>query len=235
MIGFRLEHELDLLSQEKIVKTMFRRVANTSKTTVAGSRCTPALAWTFGPSTRIKVITGRLRLGILRKPVLTNNILMQITNIIMEVQSKSSAHASFGIGYKVHIANDRPNKWIASSISILGQTQQQLAQIRRQAQGREALGVAVQVEARDAVLTHDDMEFCHFRHTTTSANAKGKIQWYVNPPWSYWAGVVPGGVRLCSACSQRARRLANQKKFFTLREAHQPIEELVTKQRSNYE
>ena len=73
--GFKLDKGLDLYSQERIVKTIFRKIANSSKSTSAGKRCAAAEAWAFGPSTSLKVITGQLRLGMLSRHILSDHIL----------------------------------------------------------------------------------------------------------------------------------------------------------------
>ena len=110
MTGFRIDRDLDLLSQEKIVKTMFKEISECAKSAIDGKRCSPAAAWSFGPSTSIKAVTGQLRLGMLRRPIIPDNILTQIINTIMDAQSRHTVHASFGIGFKTHIVCDRTCK-----------------------------------------------------------------------------------------------------------------------------
>ena len=136
MSGFELDDDLDLSSQEKVIKTMFRKIANVSKTTASGQRISPSTAWTFGPSTSLKVIIGQLRLGILRRPILTNDVSCQILPTCMDAQGLAKHHTDFGVGFKVRISSDRGTRWLPSSFARWGLTQQQVAQVRRKALGQ---------------------------------------------------------------------------------------------------
>ena len=89
MSGFKLDVDLDLHSQEKIIETMFRKVASVIRTTSNGLRISALSAWTFGPSTSLKVIIGQLRLGVLRRPILPDAVLCQALRICMDAQSSA--------------------------------------------------------------------------------------------------------------------------------------------------
>ena len=173
MSGFKLDSDLDLLSQEKVIKTMFRKIATGAKSTSFGYRSTAAISWTFGPSTSLKVVIGQLRLGFLRRPILPDTVTRQIVCICMDAQSKCAHHADFGIGFKVKVCSEERTRWLPSSIAIIGETRQQALHVRRKALGKTEVGVSAIVKHIRPAPSDAEAQRCYFGHDATSATTSG--------------------------------------------------------------
>ena len=120
MSGFEIDRQLDLRSQEKIIRTMFRKITSISKPQVTDRASPPSKAWTFGPSTSLKSIIGHLRQGFLRRPILSNAVLEQIVRICSDAQQYAKEQATFGVGFKVQILHTGTTKWVASANMFTG-------------------------------------------------------------------------------------------------------------------
>ena len=134
----------------------------------------------------------------------------------MEVQSNCKHHATFGVGFKVRNNRQHRPKWLPSLNAVLRHTQQQVRKVKETAQGKVDHYQPTTITHETTQVQDSPVQCCHVGHDSTSATSKGKLRWNHNTPWSFWPGILPGNVILCSACYQRAYRLARQKKIIPL-------------------
>ena len=194
-IGFCLDAELDMCSQEKIIKTMFPKVANVAKITQSGERSNVEQTSLFALHvTRFDAIIGHSRPGICRCPLIPDSACEQIIKICTFAYDFGNNRSTFGIGMRVQVHVDAIQKRIPFANAIMADIQRQI----RLNEANRQKGDSSVITCHVGGTVDDSNQVCDFRYQETSARGRVEMVWRRNPMPALWIGKVSGGVVICS-------------------------------------
>ena len=207
---FCLDAELDMCSQEKIIKTMFPKVANVAKTTQSGERSNVEQTSLFALHvTRFDAIIGHSRPGICRCPLIPDSACEQIIKICTFAYDFGNNRSTFGIGMRVQVHVDAIQKRIPFASAILADIQRQIRLNKANRQKGDSSVITCHVGG----TVDDSKQACDFRYQETSARGRVEMVWRRNPMPALWIGKVCGGVVICSKCYQISYRNSRNNKI----------------------